>query len=141
MNKRHHHRIASLGLIAGLMAIAVAGCASKTNPMVMFPDKREPRTILTYTDSATRTIYVVEKDRRHVTAKNSDGSTRWRRNPFVDAKLGPYRFPHPQITIVRAPHPWQLENHNEHSVAIGFNSSQFGIINPDSGDFTWQGQD
>jgi hypothetical protein len=123
------------------MALMIAGCASKTYPMVMFPDKREPRTVLSYADSATQITYLVEKDRRHVQAKNSDGTTRWRRNPFVDAKLGSYRFPHPQITYIGKAHPWQLEGHNKHSVAVGFNSSQFGIVNPDTGDFTCQGND
>ncbi|MGJ8635102.1 MAG: hypothetical protein ACSHX7_14395 [Luteolibacter sp.] len=127
-------------LIAAIL-LWLIGCATDKHPTVQFPDQRLPRTTLTYANSAGETTYIVAKDRRNVQAYNQDGSLRWKTNPFNDAKLGPYRFPHPQIFYIGKPQPWQLEGHDRDSIAILFNSSQFGIINPRTGEFTFQGQD
>lgn len=127
-------------LIAASM-LWLIGCASHQHPMVQFPDQRLPRTTLTYAEPSGETTYVVAEDRRQVRAFNQDGSLRWKANPFKDANLGPYRFPHPQISYIGKPQPWQLEGHDRDSIAILFNSSQFGIINARSGTFTFQGQD
>ena len=116
------------------------GCASDQHP-VQFPDQRLPRTTLSYADPSGETTYLVAKDRRHVRAFNRDGSLRWKANPFNDSNLRPYRFPHPQISYIGKPQPWQLEGHDSDSIAILFNSSQFGIMNARTGDFTFQGQD
>lgn len=117
------------------------GCANDHSSMVHFSNQRLPKTTLIYADPSGVTTYVVAKNRRHVRSYNQDGSLRWKVDPFNDANLRPYRFRYPQISYVGKPQPWQLKGHDRDSVAIQFNSSQFGLINARTGDFTLQGND
>jgi len=90
------------------------------------------------TDQVTGLIYEVQTDRRTVTARKPDGKILWKVNPFEDAKMEPYRFKYPFIT-----HMGKMETRaiNGPVLIIGFNSSQYGPIELDTGNFHFWGQD
>ena len=90
---------------------------------------------LTFIDPKSRVLYYVESDGRHVSAIAPDGKLLWHRNPFVDAKLQPYRFTKPVIIGIG------LDESRDNALSIGFNSSQFGLLDPKTGDFQFLGQD
>lgn len=56
-----------------------------------------PHPVPDYRDPLTGITFHVESDGRHLVAKNANGELIWRRNPFVDSKMCPYRSPHPYI--------------------------------------------
>jgi hypothetical protein len=91
------------------------------------------------TDKETGIVYEVQSDRRTITATKPDGTLVWKVNPFVDAKLEPYRVKHPIICY------FGKTNNNSNLkgpvLGIAFNSSQFGDIELESGKFHWGGQD
>jgi len=92
------------------------------------------------TDQTTGTVYQVESDRRTITATNLKGDVLWKVNPFVDAKLVPYRMKHPVIVYFgKAPEEWVKKE--EPQLGLGFNSSQFGTLRLSDGKFTFHGQD
>ena len=88
---------------------------------------------LTFLDTHSHVLYYVESDGRHVTAIANDGKLFWHRNPFVDAKLEPYRYTKPMIRSISSP--------GGSRIAITFDSSQFGSLDSKTGDFTFGGQD
>lgn len=92
------------------------------------------------TDKTTGTVYQVESDRRTITATNLKGHVLWKVNPFVDAKLEPYRKKHPIISYFGKLQPW-AEKKDQWLLGVGFNSSQFGSLDLASGKFTFLGQD
>ena len=94
-----------------------------------------------YVDQQTGVTYFVGCDGRHVTARASDGRLIWKRNPFKGAKLGAYRVSHPRINIIGEPKPSWILNTSGNYVGIGFDSSQFGIIDTETGDFRCLGND
>lgn len=95
-----------------------------------------------YVDQQTGVTYSVARDGRHVTARASNGRLIWKRNPFQDAKLGAYRVSHPRINTIGEPKPsWFRYTAGNCYVGIGFDSSQFGIINTETGNFRCLGQD
>jgi hypothetical protein len=85
-----------------------------------------------YYDTVTKIHFYFESDGRHVTAFTSDGKILWHRNPFVDSHLNPYRFTKPVFEWIRPA---------KRGLEIGFNSSQFGILDEKTGDFEFEGQD
>lgn len=85
-------------------------------------------------------VYLVESDGRHVKAVTCDAVLLWRVNPFDDAALQPYRLEEPRIVTIGPSHsssPFQLHTF----VAIAYDSSQFGVLHPETGFFTFLGQD
>ena len=99
---------------------------------------------IAYADAALKTIFYVESDGRHVSAVSFDGRILWTRNPFVDAKLQPYRFPEPKIVGIGSSQSLGLRKTPDPKatfIGIEFNSTQFGILNAKNGDFTFMGQD
>jgi len=97
-------------------------------------------------DAKTKIIYYLESDGRHVSAISPDGKLLWSRDPFVDKKLGPYRTPWPIICSFDFVDPawWKLHSWlgpEDDFIGVNFNSSQFGVINKKTGDFTGLGQD
>lgn len=91
------------------------------------------------TDKQTGIVYEVQSDRRTITATKPDGTLVWKVNPFVEAKLEPYRVKHPFIVYFG-----KTQNQSNLKVpvlGITFNSSQFGVIELESGKFHPQGQD
>jgi hypothetical protein len=97
----------------------------------------EVRGATTFKDGKTGITFYVESDRRHVSAVDRSGRLLWRRDPFVEGKLQPYRIERPVIaSIGRIP----VERRKGRYLAIGFDSSQGGIMDFKRGDFTFLGQ-
>lgn len=94
-----------------------------------------------YKDKDSGIIFYVESDGRHVVAINPEGKILWCRDPFADAKLEPYRLKLPLIVYIGKPNEWQIKGREKQYIAISFNSSQFGIMDFENGDFIFQGQD
>ena len=118
--------LAAFGLALGL-AVFPGWSATYTNSAIRALGP------LTYRDARSGTIFYVESDGRHVAAIDRSGKVLWVRNPFEDAHLQPYRTAFPRIAYIgRGPH---------HYISIGYDSSQFGLLNVDNGDFSWKGQD
>jgi hypothetical protein len=93
------------------------------------------------TDVKTGNIYEVQMDRRTIIARARDGKELWRVNPFVDAKLKPYRVDYPFINYFgRITGPVQPDM-EKRFLQVNFNSSQYGRIDLKDGSFTMLGQD
>ena len=97
-------------------------------------------------DPVTKVIYYLESDGRHIAAIRPDGKILWIRDPFVDAKLQPYRLKRPVICYFNfVDHDWWKIHRRlgpaEEFIGINFTSSQFGVIRKDTGEFMWFGQD
>jgi len=96
-------------------------------------DETVPPQVLVHPE--THVLYVLESDGRHITAITPEGKILWHRNPFEDAGLVPYRVTKPVIRY------FAFMKDNPQKIGIGFNSSQGGLLDVTTGDFTWQGQD
>jgi hypothetical protein len=94
---------------------------------------------LIYKDIASNVIIYVETDGRHVVAISQDGRILWRRDPFVDAGLEPYRGPHPTIIFVGSGCALRPEYIGK-AFCLSFSSSQFGVMDIGTGKFTFLGQ-
>ena len=94
-----------------------------------------------YVDKKLQAVFYAETDGRHLSAIAFDGRILWTRSPFVDAKLEPYRMAEPKIIRIGAPLPWMIKGAKGSFVAITFESTQFGLVDVKSGDFTFLGQD
>lgn len=66
-------------------------------------DAPPPDPVKAFVDVETKIVFLVEKDGRHVTATDSAGKLLWRRNPFVDFGMCPYRSAHPYIQWIGPP--------------------------------------
>jgi len=100
---------------------------------------------IAYADPKLKTVFYVESDGRHVSAISFDGQILWTRNPFVDAKLEPYRVAEPKIVRIGpsgglGPSGWKPDPKGTY-ISVTFNSTQFGIINTANGDFADGGRD
>jgi hypothetical protein len=97
---------------------------------------------LIYKDDATSVIVYVETDGRHVVAISPDGKILWRKDPFVDAGLEPYREPHPTIVFIGSSgRGCALRAESIGKVfCLSFSSSQFGVVDIVTGKFTPEGQ-
>ena len=101
----------------------------------------------TYRDPNSGVIFYVESDGRHVSAIAPDGKILWNRDPFADAHLAVYRTKTPRIVYfdrvdpADKDHNWMLRGKAGLYLGINFNSSQFGILDAKSGEFTFLGQD
>lgn len=94
---------------------------------------------LIYKDATANVIIYVETDGRHVVAISPDGRILWRKNPFVDTGLEPYREPRP--TIVSVGRCVVRPEVGGKVFCLDFSSSQFGEMDIDTGKFTFEGQD
>jgi hypothetical protein len=88
---------------------------------------------LIYKDAATGTILYVETDGRHVVAISPEGNILWRKDPFIEGGLQPYRMARPTIAFIG--------DARGGTVGIRFTSSQFGEIDIATGAFRFLGQD
>lgn len=87
----------------------------------------------------------LEADKRHIAAFGADGKMVWRRNPFTEKIREPYRTSHPVIARMGVlpncvARYIQRSQQRDHLIAIEFNSSQFGSLNAQTGDFIFEGQ-
>ena len=94
-----------------------------------------------FKDKESGIVFYVESDGRHVAAIDRDGKLLWNRDPFVEAKLEPYRSARPVITSIGAPLAWMTEERKGNFILINFNSSQTGLLSFEKGDFIFLGQD
>jgi len=94
-----------------------------------------------YVDKKLQVVVYAETDGRHVSAINFDGRVLWTRNPFVDAHLKPYRVAEPKIVFFYTPRPRMIEGKKGSFVGVMFESTQSGLMDLESGKFTFLGQD
>jgi hypothetical protein len=90
-------------------------------------------------DAASGTIIYVETDGRHVAAISQAGKLLWRRDPFVDASMEPYRQAHPIISSI-GPETDRASKRPNGKLAVRFTSSQFGEMDIATGKFVFEGQ-
>ncbi len=107
---------------------------------------KEFRGPLIYKSAKSGTLFYVESDGRHVSAIDPGGKIIWCRDPFADAGLKPYRVGKPLIVGIGPPNDWMIKavasrGKNGELILINFNSSQAGVLDAGSGDFTFMGQD
>lgn len=104
---------------------------------------------LMFKDPRSAITYRVGKDGRHLSAIGKKGQLLWEKDPFVEARLCPYRSPHPIIYDIQAAERGipELANNprlridpRDRYVEIRFDSSQFGVVNERTGRFTFLGQ-
>lgn len=122
--------------LAGLMFAAAASAAPLRGG---YPPAI---TGLIYKDAATGTIVYVETDGRHVVAFTPDGKILWRKDPFVDAGMQPYREARPTIvSIGSSTRDCRLRPAQVGKVfCLSFSSSQSGVMDIATGQFTFEGQ-
>jgi hypothetical protein len=98
---------------------------------------------LIYKDTTANVIIYVETDGRHVVAISPDGRILWRKNPFVDAGLEPYREPRPTIVYVGSCGARGVMRPEDVGkvFCLLFSSSQSGEMDITTGKFTFHGQD
>ena len=95
-----------------------------------------------FTEAISRIKVCSESDGRHVTGTDPHGKVLWRRDPFVEAKLQPYRNVFPRISWVGRPsYVCAPFVNGRPCVVITFDSSQFGVVNVSDGAFVFVGQD
>ena len=92
-------------------------------------------------DTKTKIVYRVHTDRRTISATDGQGKLLWKVDPFVDARLKPYRFAHPIITYFGASSALELQGEGTTFLSIAFSSSQFGRLALDTGEFEFGGND
>jgi hypothetical protein len=90
---------------------------------------------LVYQDPETKIIIYVETDGRHVAAISTDGRLLWRKDPFVDAKMEPYREARPTIAAIGP-----ASSVDVGQFAVHFTSSQKGVMSLATGQFRFMGQ-
>lgn len=95
----------------------------------------------TYKDTHSGIIFYVESDARHVSAISRTGQLLWTRDPFSDAHLKLYRTKHPQIAHI-GPGPKRIwvQGNSRDFVYVSFNSSQFGLLRMNDGEFFFGGE-
>lgn len=91
-------------------------------------------------DSATKTKFILDKDQIYVTAVDSNGKQLWKTDPWKDNKVMVYRIKRPIIitfTLTKDP-AWTK---NVEVIWIGYDNSQFGALDKQTGKFTFYGQE
>jgi len=93
---------------------------------------------LIYHDATANVIIYVETDGRHVVAISPGGKILWRKDPFVDAQLEPYRGAHPTITFVGSCASGRETNdlNSGKTFCLKYSSSQSGAMDITTGVFT-----
>lgn len=62
-----------------------------------------PNPVEPFRQTESGITFTVEMDGRHIIATDNTGKVLWRRNPFVDFGMCPYRSPHPYIVWIGPP--------------------------------------
>lgn len=93
----------------------------------------EPKALVHPTTHAT---YYLESDGRTVTAISPEGKILWHRDPLRDAGIGPYRVAKPVIISFN----FADKTDQPKALSIGYNSSQFGMLDLATGKFEFHGQ-
>lgn len=105
---------------------------------------------LTFKDPRTQITFYVESDGRHLAAIDTEGKLLWVHNPFEEDKAQcEYRTPHPiivEIEIFEKPESLKFFEGgptidiNHKFIMLYFDSSQFGIVDEETGKYVWLGQ-
>jgi hypothetical protein len=128
-------------------AIFILGSGSALTQTTTYTNSaREFRGPQIYKSARSGILFYVESDGRHVSALDPVGKILWCRDPFGDAGLKPYRVEKPLIVAIGPPLDWMVKGmasrgKNGELILINFNSSQTGVLDASSGDFTFMGQD
>jgi hypothetical protein len=132
--------IALLGL--GIPSISAEQSPAERRP----PSPLPPIKPFTYVDPATRIIFYVESDGRHLSAIAPDGKILWARNPYID--IGSHHYRRNEQIVHLGPLSATYTRHMQRErknpgpfIAIAFDSTQFGAIDVRNGDFSNLGQD
>jgi hypothetical protein len=97
-------------------------------------------------DPRSGLLLQLESDGRSISAFGSDGKRVWQVDPFVDAKMRPYRTPHPVIARLAVMPNCAIQNLsrdarlNDHFISVQFDSSQSGLLDAKTGHFIFMGQ-
>ncbi len=97
-------------------------------------------------DRDTGVSYFLDSDGRHVSAVSPAGKLLWRVDPLDEAHCSAYRYDRPVILYFAVPEQkwWQRKTQygkRNEFIAIGYNSTQFGLLRKSSGQFIFEGQD
>jgi hypothetical protein len=106
------------------------------------PPKANPMTLK---DEKSELLFYFESDGQHVTAIEPDGAVRWHKNPVEDAGLKGYskdgQTSWPIIFSAGPPLAWMVEGKKGAYFAVSFSTKDFGLINKQTGEFTYLGRD
>lgn len=130
---------------------AIAGCVGGAPPLLVNGESiafgpGQPGTPISYRDPQTGITLYAESDGRHLAAFGPDGTLKWMRNPFEDAHLCPYRIARPVIAYIEPATTFDIDALGQwphkklRAVILHFDSSQFGAVDLETGDFTIMGQ-
>jgi hypothetical protein len=119
----------------------MSAAAAESDVVTYMNSLRPFRGAQTFKDKESGVVYYLESDGRHVAAIDREGKLLWNRDPFVEAKLEPYRFERPVIVSMGEPHAWMIKGRKGKFILINFNSTQAGILSAEKGDFIFLGQD
>ena len=129
--------VLSLALIAGIGI----GPSISAQTVTYTNNAKKFRGPIAHKDKESGTTIYIESDGRHVAAISAAGAVLWVRDPFVEAKLPIYRNKHPQIIYIGAPpERWVMSRKGKFFV-ISFNSTQTGVMDFETGQFEFRGQD
>lgn len=124
-----------LPLAAMLLSVPAFKVAADELPAPLREGYPAAITGLIYQDAATKIIIYVETDGRHVAAISTDGRLLWRKDPFVDAKMQPYRLARPTIDSIGP-----ASSDDTGQFVVRFTSSQMGLMNLATGQFKFMEQ-
>ena len=111
-------------------------------------DTSTPKAI-SFKDDRSSVMFYVESDGRHMAAIDPSGKLLWVRNPFEESKECPYRTPRPIIQKLESIEVskeiadiYKNQNFNmRHDfIRVTFDSSQFGLLDVETGDYFVEGQ-
>ena len=93
----------------------------------------------TLVDRVTSTRFILDSSRIFIVAIDTNGRQLWKSDPWKDNKLKAYRVARPTIVIFHFAK--NASTSFEEVIWIGYNNTQFGIVDKNTGEFTWLGQD
>lgn len=94
---------------------------------------------LTLVDDSTKTKFTLDTAQIIITATDSSGKIVWTSDPWKDSNLKPYRVARPVIVYFEL--GYDKYTVNKEVIQIGYDNSQFGIVDKTTGKFTFYGQD
>lgn len=110
--------------------------------LVQYPSLRVLQAVC-FSDDQLGIQVCSERDGSQVTALRN-GRAIWRRDSHADWKIGPYRTLYPVVRSMSTVLPIYLEGYKhlipEHAIMIRYDSSQFGVVDEETGEFTMLGQ-
>lgn len=90
----------------------------------------------TLLDKQSENQYIIDKDRKTITAIDKKRNILWKTNPYKDSFLDEYRVKNPFIIKFKF-----IIINNKEVIYITYNNSVFGFILKTNGKFYWEGRD